>query len=698
MRQAGPWFAILAVNGEAPAIETALADQGSASARIAPVDLAGIVADPEVTALIVTAEALSGLALDELSAAIDAQPAWSDLPLLLVASRAEVREFGDTLDVLGQVRIVEAPVEDAILARAAAAALRSRERQRAARAALAHFEEAEARYRGLSETLEQRVSERTKQLESAYERLVREAEERWAAEERLRESEELYRYTVELGRQLVWTAEPDGTIRTVNPRFREITGLSQDVSPHLGWMRSVHPDDLARVLAVWEKAVASASPIMTDFRMRYADGSYRTFRARAAPRFDDQGKIIRWYGTTEDVEEEVRWEAARRAADERYRLAAEATNDAIWDLDVNADSIEWAASSTAFFGYRVDEVDGSLAWWEARVHPEDRERVSESLRDAFDRGDSHWSEAYRFRRADGSYADVFDQGFILRDDQGRARRAVGAMADVSDRHRAEAELRKLQSELIHVSRLSAMGAMASTLAHELNQPLTAVANYVSGSRRLLESQAHPDVPTIIGALKDAESAAQRAGQIVRRIRELVAKGSVTVCAENLPKLISEACAIALVDARLLGISHEVGAAKGTDWVYADRIQIQQVLINLIRNAVQALEDRPERTIRIGAEPKGERWVQVSVRDSGPGLPVGGEEALFEAFSSSKPGGMGIGLSISRTIVEAHGGKIWAERPPEGGACFCFTLPAADETALEDDALAITLPASAPEPL
>jgi two-component system sensor kinase FixL len=514
-------------------------------------------------------------------------------------------------------------------------------------------------------------------LRAANERLVQEMRERRSAEERLRESEELYRYTVELSQQMVWTATPDGTVVTVNPRFHEVTGIAEGLDPHLTWLQAVHPDDLAQLSRHWAEALASGRPHLAQFRARVADGSYRTFVARAAPRRDEQGRIIRWYGFTEDVTEQKRAADARREAEERYRLAAKATNDAIWDLDLIENRIQWTASETAFFGYRDSEEMTSLAWWEERVHPEDRTRVTRSLDAAIAGTQTHWSESYRFLKADGDYADVFDQGFIIRDKGGRAARAVGAMADITQLRRAEAEIRRMQAELIHVSRLSAMGTMASTLAHELNQPLTAVSSYIRGSRRRLEHMEGAEMSEVRGALEAAEGAALRAGQIVRRLRELVARGNVSSRPESLPKLLEDASLIAFLDEHLLGVTHRFELDPEAGFVEVDPVQIQQVVINLVRNAIQAMEDQPRREVVILTSIVSRTMAEVSVADTGTGIPAEVREALFSPFQSTKLEGMGIGLSISRTIVEAHGGKIWAEDAPDGGTIFRFTLPRAD---------------------
>ena len=381
-------------------------------------------------------------------------------------------------------------------------------------------------------------------------------EEEWQAQcarrealQRLRESEELYRFTVELTQQIVWSVEPDGTGLTLSRRFYELTGTDPGDDAAL----SLHPDERERVVSTWRACLESGHAYADECHLRMKDGSYRSFRLRAAPLRDAEGHIVRWYGMTEDIHEE---------------------------------------------------------------------RTAE--------------------------------------------------------RRAEDEIRRMQSELIHVSRLSAMGAMASALAHELNQPLAAISNYLSGARRLASKPDAPDRPdALIEALSQAASGAQRAGEIVRRLRELVARGAVAVVDEHLPRLIEEAGVLGFVDAKLLGVRHRLALDRTAQWVRADRVQIQQVLINLIRNAVEAMQHSRTREIVISTRLLEDEMVEVAVADSGPGIAAEHMESLFSQFMTTKSGGMGIGLPICRTIVEGHGGKIWAENRPEGGALFRFTLPAAE---------------------
>lgn len=253
---------------------------------------------------------------------------------------------------------------------------------------------------------------------------------------------------------------------------------------------------------------------------------------------------------------------------------------------------------------------------------------------------------------------------------------TGFIRDLSERQRAERRLHELQSELAHVGRVSEMGTLASSLAHELNQPLAAMANYCEGARELLSRD--PDAETLATvreALEDASKQAHRAGQIVRRMRDFLSHHEVEHEVEDLSKLIAEANALALVGSREHGIDVKVEFEASQSDVFVDRIQIQQVLVNLIRNAVDALIGSEVKSLVIRTSDADEGMIQVSVEDSGSGIDPGLAPQLFQPFVTSKETGMGIGLSICRTIVEAHGGKIWFEPRPDGGTAFRFTLPA-----------------------
>lgn len=497
---------------------------------------------------------------------------------------------------------------------------------------------------------------------------ARSEDARRAAEEALRESERLYRNTLEMSQQIAWTAEADGSGLVLSDRFRELTGLAGAPGDPTD---SIHPDDRDDVLAGWAAAVATGARYNARFRMRLKDGTYRYARIRAAPQLDEGGKVMRWYGVTEDVHEQQQAQLAQQEVEERYRLAAQATNDAIWDCDLVEDLVDWGDNAALVLGIEAGPLGRTLGnWWSERLHPDERAEVAGSFDEAIRGGATRWTRTYRFRRSDGSYADIFDRGFIIRDARGRAVRAVGAMQDLTERRRAEAEIRQMQAELIHVSRLSAMGTMASTLAHELNQPLAAISNFLSGTKRIAE---RPEMPReiLLEALEGAEASSRRAGEILRRLRDLVSRGKVSVQTEHLPELIEEAKVLAFSEAAH-GIEYHLALDPKAAWVRVDRIQIQQVMINLVRNAVEAMAGCQRREVTIVTRPAG-AMIEIEVADTGPGIPPETMDSLFSEFMTTKSEGMGLGLPISRTIVEAHGGAIRAENRPEGGAAFIFTL-------------------------
>ena len=283
-------------------------------------------------------------------------------------------------------------------------------------------------------------------------------------------------------------------------------------------------------------------------------------------------------------------------------------------------------------------------------------------------------------RRDGS---TFPMELAVGEMRGKSERFfTGFIRDLTERQETETRLQELQSELVHVSRLTALGEMASALAHELNQPLAAIANYLQGSDDLLARDPVPK-EKLQAALAKASDQAVRAGEIIRRLREFVARGETERRPESLAKLIEEASALALVGAKEHGVTIRYAMAPEVDLVLADRVQIQQVVLNLIRNAIDAMEDSPKRKLVIAVRRVEGEQAEISVADTGPGISPEIESQLFQPFITTKRHGMGVGLSISRTIVEAHGGRLWAEANPEGGATFCFTLRTMNREEVED---------------
>ena len=285
------------------------------------------------------------------------------------------------------------------------------------------------------------------------------------------------------------------------------------------------------------------------------------------------------------------------------------------------------------------------------------------------------------QRKDGSTFPIKLEVGEMRSGEGRF--FTGFIRDLTERQETEHVLQELRSELARLSRLTAMGEMASTLAHEINQPLSAISNYLQGCNRLLEQVEHENVPKIRDALAETTKQTLRAGHIIRQLRDFVARGETEKRPENISKLIEEASALALVGAKEAGVKTVFRFASHTDMVLVEKVQIQQVMLNLMRNAIEAMQgcDRKELLVTTSA-PNNEK-VTISVADTGSGLSEEIAERLFQPFVTTKPTGMGVGLSISKRIVEAHGGEMWAEPNPGGGTVFRFTLQSATESGAAD---------------
>ena len=266
---------------------------------------------------------------------------------------------------------------------------------------------------------------------------------------------------------------------------------------------------------------------------------------------------------------------------------------------------------------------------------------------------------------------------------GERRFFTGFIRDLTERQETEHQLHELQTELARLSRLTAMGEMASTLAHEINQPLSAITNYLQGCNRLLEPIEHPNAPKIRDALAETTKQTLRAGHIIRQLREFVARGETEKRPENISKLVEEASALALVGAKDEGVKTLFRFASHTDAVLVEKVQIQQVLLNLMRNAIEAMHGCDRKELLVTTSAPDQEKVVVSVGDTGSGLSEEIAERLFQPFVTTKPAGMGVGLSISKRIIEAHGGEMWAEPNPGGGTVFRFTLQSATEASASD---------------
>ncbi|MBL8545960.1 MAG: PAS domain S-box protein [Hyphomonadaceae bacterium] len=378
------------------------------------------------------------------------------------------------------------------------------------------------------------------------------------------------------------------------------------------------------------------------------------------------------------VRRRLRREASARVLEEReahLRSIFDTAPEAMIVIDDVGIIQSYGASSEKMFGWRPDEVLGRNI---SMLMPEPfRTQHDAYLERYLATGEKRIIGIGRIvvgARKDGS---TFPMELAVGEvNSGAARVFTGFVRDLTEAQESEARLRELQAEVVHISRLSAMGEMASALAHELNQPLSAIANYLNGARRLLEKAPERD-GRIDEAMEKAAEQALRAGEIIRRLRNFLSRGEGERSSESLAKLVHEACHLALLGSRDANVEVRYAIDPHRDRVMVDRVQIQQVIVNLVRNALDAMHDQPQRLLSVSTSVADE-MATVTIADTGPGLDPVAAEKLFQPFVTTKASGMGVGLSISRTIVEAHGGRIWTESQPTRGAVFHFTVPLAHD--------------------
>ena len=353
------------------------------------------------------------------------------------------------------------------------------------------------------------------------------------------------------------------------------------------------------------------------------------------------------------------------------RSILETVPDAMIVIDERGTVQFFSSAAERLFGYAASEVSGqNVRMLMPQPYQEQHDSYLERYRRTGERRIIGIGRVVVGRRKDGS---TFPMELSVGEaNRNGPRLFTGFVRDLTERQQTERRLHELQDGLLHVSRVRSMGQMAAALAHELNQPLTATANYVRAALRLLGAP-EPNLDRVRQAMNLAVDQTLRSGEIIRRLRTFVARGEVLRQSQSVAVLIEEGCGLALVGAKERGIKVLISMEPDLPEALVDRVQIQQVLLNLIRNAMEAMDGCAARDLTIGASPRAEHVI-VSVADTGIGVPPEIEAKLFQPFVTTKPQGMGIGLSVCRTIVEAHGGRLWMELNPGGGSVFRFTLP------------------------
>lgn len=471
----------------------------------------------------------------------------------------------------------------------------------------------------------------------------------------------------------------DHGLAELNPAGLALLGVSAlDDIPKDAPLSLIERRHIPRFKAHFDKAISDSSenlgePLLLD--VNALDGERRSVECRMAPLKDEDGSLAGVVVTARNVT--AREHDLRSITESAALLSAilATVPDPMIVIDEHGLITSFSATAETLFGYAEDEVMGRNI---EMLMPEPHRAAHDGyMRRYLETGERRIIGIGRIvegLRKDGS---AFPMELSVGEAKTGTHRAfTGFVRDLTDKFEAQAKMQELQAELLHTSRLSAVGTLASALAHELNQPLTAIANYMSASRDLVDDMKPGTAGMLREALDESGKEALRAGQIVRRLRDFVSKGEMDTQILPLGKLISDATTLGLVGAREKGVSWSIEIGSDIDNVLADRVQIQQVMVNLMRNAIEAMEEAPIKNLSICARSLGREFVEISVADTGHGVPDDLISQLFNPFVSTKIQGMGLGLSICRTIVEAHGGHLSVESDIDGGTIFTFTLPRA----------------------
>jgi PAS domain S-box-containing protein len=501
-------------------------------------------------------------------------------------------------------------------------------------------------------------------------------EDQKRAEDRLRrseahlaEAERKLKMTIDTIPTQVSSYQPDGTREFVNRAWQEYTGVSQQEAAGKSWAITVHPDDFDAGERAWRESLATGRPLRMQLRFR-ADGEYRWQLVHRVPLRDEKGNVIRWYGVGSDIQDQKRAEDSLRKSEAYLDQAQQLSHTGSFGWNIASGNIAWSKEAYQILGFDRT-VAPTIGLILRHVHPDDRAIVQAEVDRAM-QGAQHFEYEHRWLTADGSVKHLYVRAHRVRYESGEE--IVGAVMDVTEARRAQEALSDAQTQLAHANRVAILGEMSASIAHEVNQPLAAIAANAGASMRWLTRE-NPDVHEALDAVTQIIGEAERAGGVIQRIRALFRKSEPEMSRLDINKLIDEVVTLVRSEALSRRVTLRLECASGLPAVYGDRIQLQQVIINLVINGIQAMATVADRarTLLIRTHRYDANEILVAVQDAGIGVGSEDLDQLFNAFYTTKPDGMGMGLSISRSIIEAHGGRIWAIRDNGPGMIFQFTV-------------------------
>jgi PAS domain S-box-containing protein len=513
------------------------------------------------------------------------------------------------------------------------------------------------------------------QLRTEQERIASQRERKLAkrrhAEETRRKTEHELAAIINTMPTFAWSARPDGSVEFLNERWLNYTGLSAEQALDWKWTAAVHPDDLNNLTDYWRSIMVTGESGEIEARLRRFDGEYRWFLIRASAMRDESGTILKWYGTNTDINDRRMAEAQVEQAYLRLAEAQRLSKTGSFITDLLANDHDWSEEVLRIFEFGPS-TKVTVQMIRDIVHPQDLPTFDAVIA----RGMTGMEVDFIFRIVlpRGAVKHIRGMARVIMQ-IGDHPLFIGALQDVTESKVAEEALDKARSELAHVARATTLNALTASIAHEINQPLSGIITNSSTCLRMLNG----DPPNLEGAretvlrtLRDGN----RVSDVITRLRSLFSKKEFTLEALDLNEATREVIALSLSDLQRNRVVLSSELAEDLPPVIGDRIQLQQVTLNLLRNASDAMvsvEDRP-RNLLIRTHREGDDQVCLSLRDAGTGFNPQDLERLFEAFFTTKNGGMGIGLSVSRSIIERHHGRLWAEANDGPGVTFSFSIP------------------------